>query len=439
MNRLGFRGGLTALALVLLLSGQTGWAQDQSKWKLTKGNHSSFEELWAADSCHIAANECGEAYFDAPVCKDLKEGDCWILHVPVSERFAPAGKPLRGGLTALGRKPARGLRPSAGRRVVRYFVEFDLMLGNMIDTTKRFAVEYLDGRKWRTHSEIKCVGGTNEPIAIIETIPFRKKPAGGEAIIRLRALDSNPCQLKIMPYGYIGAYAAVRETATLQDTLKVAYLGNSFTYVNCGDFILKELAWYEGLFLDMHVSTYPGASFRSHLGLEGSLDVLSEGGYDWLILQDQSQQAAKYGRDAKADILNYTKSVSSVARYFSPDTQILYEQTWSYEKDEYGGFGSHEYFDECSALGAQKISEAVGAVTSPIAVAWAIVRAERPDIVIYSTDDHHPADYGAYLKACVNYLQMTGRKFTSDRANFALDPAICAYLRSVAERVCLPE
>lgn len=110
-------------------------------------------------------------------------------------------------------------------------------------------------------------------------------------------------------------------------------------------FILKNLAWNEGHYLDFRISVYSGARFRNHLILGNSLDVVTEGGYDYVILQDQSQQAARYGRDSTATIKEHTQTLSSVFRYFSPDCKFVYEQTWAFEKDEYGGFGSFEEFD----------------------------------------------------------------------------------------------
>ena len=388
-----------------------------SKWKMSKATKNSFEMLWEADNSHIGATECGEGYLDAPKCEGMTDGDVWTFHFPV-----------------------KGL--DAGS----YF-EFDIRLGALEASPKYFVVEYLDGKRWKDAGIVKCVGGSNEPATIIKTLHLKKAIKDGEVLVRLRVLGDRKCKkdigpdsdshVKLMPYGYIGAYATPAGSVAPLDTVKVGYLGNSFTFVNSADFILKELAWNEGHFLDMRVNTYPGAYFRSHLGLEGSLDVISEGGYDWVILQDQSAQAARYGRDADKSTMDFTKTIAKVIRYFAPDTRLLYEQTWAYSQSNYGGFGSFESFDENSTKGAAALADAINAEVSPIAQAFAIVRAERPDIEIYSTDDHHPAAYGAYLKACCNYLMMFGSPFKSDKADFALDPATCAYLRDVAQRTCL--
>lgn len=398
-----------------------------SKWKLTKGNHTNFEALWAADCNHIKATECGEGWLEAPKCENLKNGDAWIFHFPAKD----------AKVETKGRNKGYAL---AGN----YF-EFNLMLGSQPGSPSKMAVEYLDGGKWILKKEISCIGGTNEPTDIIETIKFEKGVKNGEVQIRLRVTDDTPCRdassektaLRMMPYGYIAGYANFLGTEAPKDTIRIGWLGNSFTFVNSADFILKELAWNEGHYLDLRVNTYPGAHFRSHFGLRGSLDVLTEGGYEWFILQDQSTQAAKYGRDSVVETAHFTKAISKVIRYFSPEAKIVLEQTWAFSQGDFGGFGGYKYFDKCSEKGAAQLAKEASGVVSPIAKAFAIVRQERPDIEIYSGDDHHPAAYGAYVKACVNYLTIFGTPFTSDKANFSLDPEICAYLRQVAQRVVL--
>lgn len=390
-----------------------------SKWKMQKATKNSFEMLWEQNSSMIRATECGEGYVDAPKCEKMVEGDTWTFHFPV--------KDLKAG---------------------SYF-EFDIMLGSSEASPRYYALEYKDGKRWKSAGIVKGYSGSSESTALIRTFRLEKAIKEGEVLVRLRVAGNEICKkdaaggkdadshVKLKPYGYIGAYARVAGENAPLDTLKVGYLGNSFTFVNCGDFILKELAWEEGHYLDMHVNTYPGAYFRTHLALEGSMDVISEGGYDWFILQDQSQQAVKFGKDTTKSIMDYTKTIASVLRYFSPEARILYEQTWAYSKSDFGGAGSFEAFDWYSAVGAEKLAAAAGAGVSPIAQAFAVVRDERPDIEIYSTDFHHPAAYGAYLKACCNYLCIFGVPFKSDKANFALDPDICSYLRKVAERCCL--
>ena len=81
------------------------------------------------------------------------------------------------------------------------------------------------------------------------------------------------------------------------------------------------------------------------------------------------------------------------------------------------------------------LAKAARTAVSPIGEAFRISREERPDIDLFSKDKKHQSEYGTYLKACVNYLMIFGGKFNGNASACGLDPEICAYLRSVAERV----
>lgn len=78
-----------------------------------------------------------------------------------------------------------------------------------------------------------------------------------------------------------------------------------------------------------------------------------------------------------------------------------------------------------------------GTMVTPVGLAWQIVMHERPDIVLYHTDNHHQSYAGSYLSAAVAYLTIYGEKFGSNPANCKLDAPTAEYLRSVAERVVL--
>lgn len=449
-----FGFALVAFASLSLFSASVSYAalaqSSPSKWKVTRTAAKDYTDTWLGEKHFVKATECGEALFTVaqadcnkanplrysiykdqmPRVEGLMEGDCLMLVMPADKK--------RHGK----------------------YVELDLMLGTRPDSPRYFVVEYLENGQWklsqaalRTSEEgiqynVKCSGRDNEPADVIQTIRF-DKAVKGDVKVRLRvsgniscsgkplAADAEDGGVRLLSYGYICGFFADYGDVAPKDTTKLGWLGNSFTFVNCADFILKQLAWNEGHYLDMRVSTYPGARFRNHLILGTSLDMITEGGYEYVILQDQSQQAAKYGRDETSNIKEHSQTLSSVLRYFSPDCKLIYEETWAYEQDEFGGFGSFAEFDRCADKGAAALAEIIKGEVSPIAQAFAIVRAERPDINPYSTDFHHPADYGAYLKACVDYLVIFKQPFGNNPADFALDPEVTAYLRNVAERVVL--
>ena len=83
------------------------------------------------------------------------------------------------------------------------------------------------------------------------------------------------------------------------------------------------------------------------------------------------------------------------------------------------------------------MAKAAGTWISPIGEAFRIVREGSSGINLYPTDNKHQSVYGAYLKACVNYLVLYGEAFGSSPADCGIEASKAAYLRSVAEQVVL--
>ncbi|MBR4826765.1 MAG: hypothetical protein IKZ91_02640, partial [Bacteroidales bacterium] len=127
----------------------------------------------------------------------------------------------------------------------------------------------------------------------------------------------------------------------------VLLIGNSFTYFYGVPFMLQEIAWSQGMWLNISTSLKGGQTLRQHCGLELSLRACSSHPYDFAFIQGQSQEPAQYasdlvgGRDVKAALCQLCDNIRGV----SPDCSIYVEQTWAYPAGDCGGFGSLERFD----------------------------------------------------------------------------------------------
>lgn len=231
--------------------------------------------------------------------------------------------------------------------------------------------------------------------------------------------------------------AAAGITATAED--KVLCVGNSFTFVNDAHLRLAELAESQGRDIKVKAVFEGGYTFRRHLCNDKTLKALSGGPYDYVFLQDQSQTPAYLAESPKRCrlVLRDAKELADRVRIYSRDAKIWIEQTWAYEKDNFGSFGSWENFDRMLRRGAKKMARKSHASVSPIGDAFALCRQERPDISLYKDDRHHQSEAGAYLKACVNYLLIYGEPFNAEATACGLDAEQAAYLRHAAERIVL--
>lgn len=241
--------------------------------------------------------------------------------------------------------------------------------------------------------------------------------------------------------------AILSGTVAAQDSLKVLCIGNSFTYVFKTDSILKQICNSNGHPTSVKSSYAGGMSFKRHLASDKTIKAIERSDNNVVLLQDRSMAEANYASEPKrwAHALKDAQEIAVRIRANSADARIILERTWSYSKGNYRGFGSYEEFDRNNVIGTRLYIKAMNKALkkmgmkpmdciSPIGDAFAIVRAERPDIALLRSDNHHQSEFGAYLKACVNYIVIYGGTFSPATATCDLDPQTCKYLQDVAIR-----
>lgn len=222
----------------------------------------------------------------------------------------------------------------------------------------------------------------------------------------------------------------------VKDVKKVAVFGNSFTYNGSAPWILKRIARSQGHEMRMRLAVRSGFTFDQQMEHAQGRAVIDEGGYDFAIMQDQSEQHASYYSDGDQTPLESTRKIVAELKTSSPGIEPILENTWSYlYTNNYMGYGSYEAMDYALQMGCYEICRATGCTESPIG--WAFQKARAAGIKLYSSDDKHPNRNGAYLKACVNYLIMYGERFDQNVTNEEIPAATAATLRRIAEEVVL--
>lgn len=410
----------------------------QNLWVFSKKHTAAFEKTWPQDH-YIPATQNGNGRITA---KDAQGND--LARYEIDGDRAVAG-PFKAGSYYLFEVPSDKLPAGS-------FVDFNATITIEDGAPMDWVLEVEDGGKWREGKTFRCYGPARgsayRHTSLYQT--FRLEEGVDDMIrFRVRALEGYVRPSKgaekeggamFVSGSYLGALVNDFGTAAPKDTLKVLCIGNSFTYYCGTPAMLKEIAWSEGHFVDISASLKGGWTMAKHLSLETTDDMIAEGGWDYMLLQDQSLVPAKVGRDPKgmAQQIREMEAVAVKVRTLSPECKAVVENTWAYWKYDFGSFKSLDDFDKNGKKGARILAKAVGnAEVSPIGQAFRIVRAERPDINLYHTDKHHQSVLGSYLKSCVNYLVLYGQPFGDSVSDCLLDPETAAYLRSVAERVVL--
>lgn len=219
--------------------------------------------------------------------------------------------------------------------------------------------------------------------------------------------------------------------------ITVLFIGNSFTYYHDSEEMLKNIFESQGISIRIGEYLKGGQTFGQHLQIPESRQAVKGATYDFAFLQDQSVNPARLIRDKDEQVLNDFLELRRNIIMKSPDCKVILERTWSYSGKEAGGFGTKEELEKNLVKGVKMMARKGHSWISPIGEAFMLVEKEHPEIKLLGKDDKHQSPEGSYLKACVNYLVITGKKFEGEPWNGDISPEVASILRNAAERTVL--
>ena len=357
-----------------------------------------------------------------PTAQSTK-GDYWLFEVPVEALAAGS--------------------------VVDVFIPFT---GNAGENNS-FMFEYRDGKKWHSALPVTSTSSHKHPRRLWQSVRLERAVAeGGKVALRLRQTEKSAVEFTVACPSLRGQQPQIvlYDNATPRDTVRVLFLGNSYTYYYTYPVIFKEIAWREGHYADCGIFISGGYTMAQHLANQHSMELVDKGGYDYVMLQDQSVLPLLNGTADDAAMTENLKKVVERVEKSSPDAKVFVEITWGrrFGNNNLGQYEKYakkypEFFADYDAMQNRLVANITAEAEQcniglhPLGIAWQIVMHERPDISLYYTDNHHQSYAGAYLSAAVAYLVVYGEKFGENPADCQLDSQTAAYLRAVAERVVL--
>lgn len=192
-------------------------------------------------------------------------------------------------------------------------------------------------------------------------------------------------------------------------TVRVLFIGNSYTAVNDLPLQVSQMADGSHDTLVYDVSAPGGYTFAQHTTYSPTLSKIQVGGWDYVVLQEQSQLPSFPDAQVATDVYPYAHQLDSIIHEYNPCAKTMFYVTWGRKNGDASNCGffppvcTYEGMDSLLQLRYTKMAENNGGVLSPVAMVWHQIRNMAPTIELYNADESHPSLSGTFAAACTFY------------------------------------
>jgi len=210
--------------------------------------------------------------------------------------------------------------------------------------------------------------------------------------------NDKPKQAQSKPKDAPAVQVPVKEKKVPKDTLKVLFIGNSYTYYNNLPHIVSIMSDSTDTKLITKKSTLGGSWLHEHWNSKRNLktrEILAKEKFDIVVLQEYSM-----GSIQQPDSLRkYVRQFAQLVRKTGAEPMLFL--VWAREKvPQYQA----ELDDPHQFVAKENNMKLI-----PVGKAWEMARAYRPTAALFDLDGTHPADLGTFLSAAVIVGAITGQ------------------------------
>lgn len=212
--------------------------------------------------------------------------------------------------------------------------------------------------------------------------------------------------------GIVALFLSVT-TARAQSATNVLFVGNSYTEVNNLPQMTADIAASMGFEMTWSGNTPGGCTFRQHC-TNRSMTLIQNGGWDYVVLQEQSQYPSFPQSQVEAEVFPYAARLVASVYAASPCSEPMFYMTWGRKNGDAGNapyfpiLGTYEGMDSMLYERYVYMAESNDASVCPVGRVWRQLRTNHPDIELYQSDESHPSVAGTYAAACSFFVMFFG-------------------------------
>lgn len=221
----------------------------------------------------------------------------------------------------------------------------------------------------------------------------------------------------------------------------VLFIGNSYTDVNNLPQMTADVAASMGSTMTWSSNTPGGCTFSMHCTNQ-SMTLIQQGGWDFVVLQEQSQNPSFPQSQVEAEVFPFAARLVDSVYAASPCAEPMFYMTWgrkngdAYNAQFFPVLGTYEGMDSMLYMRYMQMAADNDASVCPVGRVWRYLRKNYPDIELYHSDGSHPSTAGTYAAACSFYVMFFG----GDPAHItyvpaALDPHVAETIRDAVRQV----
>ena len=221
---------------------------------------------------------------------------------------------------------------------------------------------------------------------------------------------------------------------------RVLFLGNSYTQVNDLPGMVAHIAQSMGDELTYASNTPGGCTFEMHCS-NASMDKICQGGWDYVVLQEQSQLPAFPIEQVEEMVFPFAAQLVDSVYAFNPEGEALFYMTWGRKNGDtefgpiYPLMSTYEGMDSLLYERYMYMAEVNDASVCPVGRVWHYLRDHNSEIELYMSDESHPSLAGSYAAACAFYTMLFGRDPDSIIYDAGLGMKTASLIRSATHNV----
>ncbi len=196
---------------------------------------------------------------------------------------------------------------------------------------------------------------------------------------------------------------------TFAQKKKVLFLGNSYTNVNNLPNMISSCANSTGDTIINSQVTPGGYTLQGHSNYNPSLNLINQGGWDFVVLQEQSQRPSFPNAQVQTQVFPFARKLDSTINAADSCAETMFYMTWGRKNGDaqncqfFQPLCTYQGMDSMLNLRYRQMADLNNAVVSPVGAVWNYIRSNHPQIELYAQDGSHPSLSGSFAAACTFY------------------------------------